>query len=114
MRTFVARRIFTVLIGATTVLVAPPARPHVHTDPDGTVVDWYPKECCSDGDCRPVARIISASQGLWLTTIEGYTVLVGPKDKRLPSRDARWHVCINPMAEPPTESVTCIFEPSNS
>jgi hypothetical protein len=114
MRTLLARYILAALISSATVLVAPAARPHVHTSPDGTVVDWYPKDCCSDGDCRPVDKVVRASQGVWLTTTEGFTVLVGPKDRRLPSHDARWHVCINPMAEPPTESVTCIFEPSNS
>jgi hypothetical protein len=92
-------------------MTAPPARPHVHSDPDGTVVDWYPKECCSNGDCRPVAKIVRASQGLWMTTVDGYTFLIGPNDKRLPSRDMRWHICINNDVEADPGSIRCLFEP---
>lgn len=99
---------------AALLALSPPARTHVHTDADGTSVDWYPKDCCSDGDCRPVIKVVPASHGLWMTTTDGYTVLVGPKDRRLPSQDARWHICINPTTEPPADSVICIFEPSNS
>jgi len=101
--------------GAVLILISPPARPHTHADPDGTTVDWYPSDCCSNGDCRPVVSIVSAPRGgLWMTTVDGYTVLVGSKNKRLPSRDRRWHLCINGAAEPPTEPITCVFEPSNS
>jgi hypothetical protein len=92
-----------------------PALPHKHVDSDGAVVTWYPKECCHDGDCRPVASIMRAKQGLWLTTVDGLTVLVGPRDERRPSRDFRWHICIEPndvLSQGPT--VTCIFEPAGS
>ena len=27
---------------------------HTHVAEDGTVVNWYPKQCCDDGDCRSV------------------------------------------------------------
>lgn len=98
------------------VSVAPHATsPHVHHDPDGTKVDWYPPDCCSDGDCRPVKEVRRDSRGIWLTTIDDETVLIGRTDARLPSRDGRWHVCINKDIEAvPGPNVRCVFEPSNS
>ena len=76
---------------------------------------WYPKRCCSDGDCRPATEVRRDSRGIWLTTIDNDTVLIGPADARLPSRDSRWHVCINKDPEAvPGPSIRCVFEPSNS
>ena len=86
---------------------------HTHSDPAGTV-SWYPHECCHDGDCRPVTQVQRAPHGLWMTTVDGATVLVGPSDRRLPSGDARWHVCINADIELQTDKIICVFEPSNS
>ena len=77
-------------------LPAIPVKPHEHVDADGSRVSWYPKECCHDGDCRPVASIKPAPNGLWMTTVDGHTIFVGPGDKRRPSRDMRWHICIGP------------------
>jgi hypothetical protein len=96
------------------VLASVPASPHQHTGADGEVVSWYPKECCREGDCRPVALIKRAPNGLWMTTEDGYTILVGPNDVRRSSRDARWHVCIGTEQDDPTPRLRCVFEPSNS
>jgi hypothetical protein len=85
---------------------------HTHHDPDGSTVDWYPQECCGEGDCRPVATLKSAPQGLWLTTVDGQTVLIGPRDQRRPSGDARWHVCLVAGERDYPPQVACIFEPS--
>ena len=49
-----------------------------------------------------------------MTTVDGYTVLVGPDDRRLPSADAPWHICINADFELQTDKVVCVFEPSSS
>jgi hypothetical protein len=103
------------LAAASCVALATPASPHTHIDPDGTAVGWYPKECCHDGDCRPVARIQPAPHGLWMTTLDGQTVLIGPSDKRRPSRDMRWHICIGPgEMHDAGPQILCVFEPSNS
>jgi hypothetical protein len=110
-------RIVRLAIAVAMVVVAAlqPAEPHVHRDADGTTVDWYPPDCCSDGDCRPVKTVRHDSRGIWLTTIDDETVLIGRTDARLPSRDARWHVCINKDVEAvPGPNVRCVFEPSNS
>lgn len=89
--------------------------PHVHHDADGTTVDWYPKDCCSEGDCRPAKEVRRDARGIWLTTIDDDTVLISPADARLPSRDSRWHVCINKDIEAaPETSIRCVFEPPNS
>ena len=38
---------------------------HTHVADDGTVVRWYPKECCDDGDCRTVKhRFVYGADGL--------------------------------------------------
>ena len=69
------------LVACVATLMVSPARTHVHTSPDGSTVDWYPRECCNDRDCRPVVQIKSAPLGLWMTTDNGETVLVGPQDE---------------------------------
>jgi hypothetical protein len=96
------------------VLASAPASPHKHTGTDGEVISWYPAECCREGDRRPVALIKRAPNGLWMTTVDGFTILVGPNDARRSSRDARWHVCIGTEQDDPTPRLRCVFEPSNS
>ena len=87
---------------------------HDHKNADGTTTSWYPIDCCHDGDCRPVSQVIQAPNGLWMTTVDGQTVLVGPNNKRLPSRDMRWHVCINHDIEAVPDTIRCVFEPPDS
>lgn len=103
---------FTVGFCAWMVLVSlsQDARSHVHVLPDGTAVKWYPQECCHDHDCRPVATVRSAPEGLWMTTVDGQTVLIGRNEARRPSQDMRWHVCLGADAHR-DPVVQCIFEP---
>jgi hypothetical protein len=92
-----------------------PAVAHVHRNSDGSTISWYPKDCCNDGDCRPVASIQPAKNGVWLTTVDGYTVLIGNNETRRPSRDTKWHICLGPadvISNAPT--ITCIFAPVGS
>ena len=97
------------------LLASPSAKSHTHVDPDGLSVSWYPHECCHDGDCRPVASIKPASNGLWMTTTDGFTVLIGPSDRRRLSKDMRWHICVGPDdIDNTTPRITCIFEPPNT
>ena len=92
--------------------ISAPARPHTHVEPDGGTISWCPKECCHEGDCRPIARITPAPQGLWMTTTDGFTVFIGPQDKRRPSHDLRWHVCVTiDEVDNITPRINCIFEP---
>ena len=49
-----------------------------------------------------------------MTTVDGYTILVGPADERRPSRDLRWHICINTDFDHQTPTARCIFEPPAS
>jgi hypothetical protein len=89
------------------------AKTHTHVDPDGSPVTWYPKECCHDHDCRPVATVRIASQGLWMTTVDGFTVLVGAEEERRPSRDMRWHICLTEDIFHNTV-IECLFEPPSA
>jgi len=84
---------------------------HVHHSSDGSTVSWYPRECCSDGDCHPVSRIRAWSDGLLMTTEDGTTLFVSASNSRRPSRDSRWHVCFGAHENP---AVLCVFEPPNS
>jgi hypothetical protein len=104
-----------VLAISLSMVPAMPIRSHVHEDADGSRIDWYPKECCNDGDCRPVSTIKPAPNGLWLTTVDGFTVLVGPRDRRRPSRDMRWHICMGPEEfDDAGPRIFCVFEPPNA
>src|SRR5436190_14604091 len=69
-----------VLLAAPLFAFTAPAKPHTHVDPDGQQVSWYPRECCHEGDCRPVVSIAPDPSGLWMTLMDGYTVFVGPRD----------------------------------
>jgi len=103
-----------VVLAAPLFALAAPAKPHTHVDPDGQQVSWYPRECCHEGDCRPVVSITPDSQGLWMTLMDGYTVFVAPRDNRRPSLDTRWHVCVGvDDVDNITPKITCIFEPGN-
>jgi hypothetical protein len=102
-----------IVASAAPAVLVPTAASHVHRDRDGTTISWYPHECCHNGDCRPVASVRRASEGLWMTTVDGLTMLVGPSDVRRPSRDMRWHICIAPD-DTDTQRIRCIFEPANS
>jgi hypothetical protein len=95
------------------LLLPPSAKSHTHQSPDGTTTSWYPHDCCHDGDCRPVATVRPAREGLWMTTVDGLTLLVGPGDQRRASRDMRWHLCIA-VDDTNTLQIRCIFEPPNS
>jgi hypothetical protein len=104
---------FTVLITALAAVI--PARPHTHVDPDGRRITWYPTECCHNRDCKPVASIKRARNGLWMTTADGFTVLIGPNEPRRPSKDMRWHLCVGPGdMDDAGPQIYCIFEPPNS
>ena len=55
-----------------------------------------------------------SSRGLWMTTVDGITVLIGPRDHHRPSQDQRWHICMGPGdMDDAGPKIYCIFEPSN-
>lgn len=100
------------LISTTACIIAAiPAGAHVHYDRDGTRVDWYPYECCHDGDCHPVSRLKSLADGFVMTTENGAMLFVPAHMVRRPSLDGRWHVCFDASEKP---AILCVFEPPNS
>jgi hypothetical protein len=92
------------------LLTAHQAQSHVHVEPDGSTVSWYPKECCHDEDCQPVATVRVSPQGLWMTTIRGQTILVGSDEPRRQSPDMRWHICLGLVGHNDI-GIQCLFEP---
>jgi hypothetical protein len=108
------RSIFALALAATVtacIALATSARAHLHHSPDGTTVNWYPGDCCHDGDCHPVLRIRPVSDGFLMTTEDGITLFVSASRWRRPSQDDRWHVCFGAGDNP---AAHCVFEPPNS
>jgi len=74
------------------------------------VHSWYPIECCTDKDCRPVPceQIEKLGDGfVWLehsTKQKHYF----PKNRLQPSQDDVCHVCVSPKTWP---SGICLFVP---
>jgi hypothetical protein len=99
------------LILAGSIAMFSSAGAHEHHGSDGISVDWYPRDCCHDGDCHPVSRIQSRPDGLLITTEDGTTLLVSSQKIRRPSHDSRWHVCFGAHE---VHDVLCIFEPASS
>jgi hypothetical protein len=85
---------------------------HSHVDERGKV-DWYPVECCHDGDCRPAERLKGTMGGEWFRTIDGVTILADQRTERRSSLDGHWHICIG-VDDTETAFVRCIFEPPSS
>ena len=103
--------IFSLPILAASLALGAAAYAHVHRSSDGTVVRWYPKDCCDDGDCRPVTHIQVQADGFLLTTEEGATFFVSFQMTRKQSLDNRWHICVGSTEQP---EIRCVFEPARS
>jgi hypothetical protein len=70
---------------------------------------WYPKECCSDNDCRPVpcAELIKGKQGLnWRGR-----VIFGEMQIHA-SLDDLCHVCVTPYVGYVSYAPICVFIPN--
>jgi hypothetical protein len=63
--------------------------------------DWYPKECCSDHDCRPVS-CTEVVEHEW----QGHRF-----NSSRPSPDGKCHVCIYQPSGYPSPRYLCIFTP---
>ena len=107
-RATVRRRLFLL---ATCIAAAIPANAHIHHSSDGTAVSWYPRDCCDDGDCHPISRIITVADGFLMTTEDGATLFVNSRSTRRQSLDNRWHICFGSRENP---AIRCIFEPPSS
>jgi hypothetical protein len=84
---------------------------HVHHDPDGRTIAWYPKDCCGDGDCKPVTEVERVGAGVWLKTADGIAMFVGSQEPRQHSHDLSWHVCVRFDHDAQTLVLHCVFEP---
>lgn len=76
---------------------------------------WYPPECCSENDCRPVPRgevRVDAAGGL-LILIDGDWYAIPPdKIREKPSPDSQIHVCYSRVGKPP-HTLFCVFVPAS-
>jgi hypothetical protein len=75
---------------------------------------WYPKDCCGNGDCKPVTEVQRVGAGIWLKTADGITMFVGSQEPRQPSHDLRWHVCVRFDHDAKTLVLHCVFEPKGT
>ena len=83
---------------------------HHPLDQDGKPVTWYPHECCHDHDCQPVASVRETPEGLWMTLVDGASLLISRDEPRRSSRDMRWHICLGTAGHKDVV-VQCLFEP---
>jgi hypothetical protein len=97
------------LFGALTVLIGP-ASSHMPLDPEGKPITWYPRECCHDRDCQPVVGVRETPEGLWMTMVDGTSLLISSDEPRRTSRDMRWHICLAKTTNRDIV-VQCVFEP---
>ena len=56
--------------------------------------DWYPKECCGEGDCAPADSVRRRQDGTYLVMARGVSVMI-PVDytQWRKSPDGRVHIC---------------------
>lgn len=83
-----------------------PVLAHDHQTRDGTVITWYDNHCCNNKDCAPVVSMTPAAGGFVMRNEHGATALVTDDAKRLPSKDMRWHTCVNSL-----NALLCVYEP---
>lgn len=71
------------------------------------VHSWYPSECCSEKDCKPVpcTDLLEQSNGTWL-----YDTMVFRLDQVKPSLDGLCHACFNDYTMKPL----CLFIQMNT
>ena len=86
-----------------------PVQAHDHKDDDGSVIAWYDPDCCNMKDCAPVVTITPVPGGLLMTRKDGLSSVVEPHDVRRPSKDMRWHICINSA-----KKRICVYEPPST
>lgn len=72
--------------------------------------DWYPSNCCSGCDCRPIADdAVRVTAGGWLVVATGEVI---PFGKARQSRDGRFHRCSPSYCRADGEDRTiCFFAP---
>lgn len=81
------------------IAVSPPAKAH----------DWYPYQCCSGRDCRPVPDDeVRYTPAGWLIRSNGETI---PFNKARFSPDGHFHVCS--YGGLPEAKTICLFAPGN-
>jgi hypothetical protein len=90
------------------------SRAHVHYDPDGNSVNWYPRSCCGNGDCQPAAEVRQVGAGVWLQTADGSSLFVDSLQPRRQSQDLRWHICTQYDSDAQMLILHCVFEPGDA
>ena len=56
--------------------------------------DWYPKECCGQGDCAPADSVQRKQDGSYVVLARGVSVLIPANfNQWRKSPDGRVHVC---------------------
>lgn len=71
---------------------------------------WYPPECCSGQDCRPVDSCHLPDGTMGLVYAPGTcTPIDWSRVREMPSPDGQWHACLGRQLSPPGVAARCIF-----
>ena len=68
--------------------------------------EWYPRECCSDKDCKamPLDQTPTATQSGWLL----YDGKIWPYTSTRTAPDGKFHECVTPAG-----TRLCLFAPNS-
>jgi hypothetical protein len=71
--------------------------------------EWYPVECCGNGDCAPADSVLRRDDGSYLVIARGMsTVIPADYGKWRQSPDGRIHVCVRKLRSG-AEYLVCAF-----
>jgi hypothetical protein len=71
--------------------------------------EWYPVECCGNGDCAPADDVVRREDGSYLVSARGMsTVIPADYGKWRLSPDGRVHICIRKLRSG-AEYLVCAF-----
>ena len=56
--------------------------------------DWYPLECCGGKDCAVADSVVQRSDGSYLVTAHGMSLVIPEGYHWRPSPDGQVHVCV--------------------
>jgi hypothetical protein len=66
----------------------------IAVQPSAHAHNWYPLECCGGKDCAAADSVVQRSDGSYLVTAHGMSLVVPEGYYWRPSPDGQVHVCV--------------------